>query len=260
MQKGYKRKAKGMAVLRCILGLFIIIIVVLVMCFVLKLDYSDKLDPETEVRAYVEVQATPEPTADPAAPVVVEDGTAPTPTPTPTATPAPTAVPTPTPEPTPEPTIIPAELYAQAQPVSLPAVSDLPAELAITSSYVSSPDDNKVMVLQGYAYANIEGFDGEQATIYLVIQNSTGVSMATTVRRSIGLTGLSHEGALCNNAASTDFEVVINAGAFPDDIYTLGIAIQVGTITQYFPLPEGSSFTVLNGSVITPVAVTAGAK
>ena len=40
MQKGYKRQAKGMAVLRCFIGLFIVLIVVLLATFFIGLDYS----------------------------------------------------------------------------------------------------------------------------------------------------------------------------------------------------------------------------
>ena len=35
MQKGYKREAKGMAILRCFFGLFVVIIVVLLASFML---------------------------------------------------------------------------------------------------------------------------------------------------------------------------------------------------------------------------------
>ena len=64
MQKGYKRQAKGMAVLRCFIGLFIVLIVVLLATFFIGLDYSDKLSPEASLRPYV--AETPAPTELPA--------------------------------------------------------------------------------------------------------------------------------------------------------------------------------------------------
>ena len=72
MQKGYKRQAKGMAVLRCFIGLFIVLIVVLLATFFIGLDYSDKLSPEASLRPYVAETPAPtaaEPTPTPAPPV-----------------------------------------------------------------------------------------------------------------------------------------------------------------------------------------------
>jgi hypothetical protein len=55
LKKGRKREAKGLAVLYFIIGLIILLIILAVIYFALaKLDYSDKLDPETTVRPYVE--------------------------------------------------------------------------------------------------------------------------------------------------------------------------------------------------------------
>ena len=63
MQKGYKREGRGMAVLRCFIGLFIMIVVILLAYFMLQLDYSDKLDPSVSMRPYVEVTPSPIPAA-----------------------------------------------------------------------------------------------------------------------------------------------------------------------------------------------------
>ena len=48
LKKGRKREAKGLAVLYFIIGLIILLIILAVIYFALaKLDYSDKIDPET---------------------------------------------------------------------------------------------------------------------------------------------------------------------------------------------------------------------
>ena len=62
MQKGRKRNNKGIAVLYFFFGLIAIILLVCVAYFFLaKMDYSDKLaNPDAEMRAYVEMTASPE--------------------------------------------------------------------------------------------------------------------------------------------------------------------------------------------------------
>ena len=61
LKQGRKREAKGLAVLYFIIGLIILLIILAVIYFALaKLDYSDKLDPDTTIRPYVE-QTEPEP-------------------------------------------------------------------------------------------------------------------------------------------------------------------------------------------------------
>lgn len=57
MQKGYKRGETGMAVLKFFIGLIVVAIIIgIILFFVLKVDYSDKLaDPNAPMRPYVEV-------------------------------------------------------------------------------------------------------------------------------------------------------------------------------------------------------------
>ena len=43
---------------------------------------------------------------------------------------------------------------------NLPATASENGKQGITGCYVSAPDDNKLMVITGYGYANVEGFDG----------------------------------------------------------------------------------------------------
>lgn len=265
MQKGYKREGKGMAVLRCFIGLFIVIVVVLLAIFMLRLDYSDKLDESAEIRPYVEV--TPTPTPDPnatAAPglVPVETATAePTAVPTPTATPTPTPVPTPTPEPTPEPTQIPASAFSPVRmDLSCPALSTNLAEMAITYSYTSAANDNKVIELRGYGYIDNPAYDAANSQLFLVInQESTGAKAFAQVTMQPGASGVEHADAQCGNAASADFVAVLDVSAYPQDIYSLGLVIGYkmdGKASfEYFTFPESVSFTVLGGQIISDVPV-----
>ena len=56
-KQGRKREAKGLAVLYFVIGLIILLIILAVVYFALvKLDYSDKLDPNATQRPYVESQ------------------------------------------------------------------------------------------------------------------------------------------------------------------------------------------------------------
>lgn len=264
MQKGYKREGKGMAVLRCFFGLFTIIVVVLLAVFMLKLDYSDKLDPSTTMRPYVEV--TPAPSVNPdeedilgAVPVATVEATE---APTPTPTPKPTPVPTPTPEPTPEPTSIPKEAYSKLRlDLDCPALSTNVGKMGITHSYVSSVDGNKVLQLQGYAYIEHPEYDAATSALYLVLnQESTGRQGFVTLTMSPGITGLEHADATCMNVTAGEFEGFIDVSGFAEDIYSLGMVISYKydgkTRNEYFTFPEGVSFTVLGGQVISDVPLT----
>lgn len=264
MQKGYKREGKGMAVLRCFFGLFTIIVIVLLAVFMLKLDYSDKLDPSTTMRPYVEV--TPTPSVDPSAtdalgvvPVTTTEATA---VPTPTPTPKPTAVPTPTPSPTPVPTAIPTESYCAVKlDLACPALSANTGKMGITHSYVSSADGNRVIQLQGYAYIDHPEYDAATSQLYLVMtQESTGRQGFAKLNMTPGITGLDHADAQCMNATSGEFEAVIDVSKFAEDIYSLGMVISYlyngKTRDEYFTFPEGVSFTVLGGQIISDVPLT----
>lgn len=264
MQKGYKREGKGMAVLRCFFGLFTIIVIVLLAIFMLRLDYSDKLDPSVTMRPYVEV--TPTPIPDPNAtevpgvvPVTTVEATA---VPTPTPTPKPTPVPTPTPEPTPEPTSIPKEVLAKVRvDLDCPALSTNVGKMGITHSYVSSADGNKVLQLQGYAYIDHPEYDAATSELHLVLkQEATGRMGFAQMTMKPGITGLAHETAQCQNATAGEFEGFIDVSGFNEDIYSLGMVIGYKyngkTRYEFFAFPDGVSFTVLGGQVISSVPLT----
>ena len=246
MQKGYKRQAKGMAVLRCFIGLFIVLIVVLLATFFIGLDYSDKLSPEASLRPYV--AETPAPTELPAlsGTVIPADS----PAAGETATPEPTEAPTPTPSPSPTPS-----------PVPTPEPTTTAAKVAITYCYRSEANGNRAMVLRGYGYLDDPSFDGSTVQTYLIInRDSVSARAMLKATNTAGISGVDHADAQCANASGADFEVVLNAAALPDDIYTLGLVLQYTvngeTKLDYIALPSTQSFTVLNTVFLGDVSVS----
>lgn len=268
MQKGYKREAKGMAILRCFFGLFVVIIVVLLASFMLKLDYSDKLAPDASIRPYVETTPGPSSSPDeqPAAAVDLSTETpAPEATATPTLkpTPTPTPVPTPTPEPTAAPTNIPESAFAPVRTdLTFPETPTTDkAVLGITHSYRSEADNETVMQLQGYAYMNDASFDGSSAQLYLVLKReSNGARAVALATMQSGISGVDHADAQCANASACDFEVFLSTSSLPDDIYSLGMVIQYkadgADHYEYVEFPETCTFTVLNHQFLGEVALT----
>lgn len=267
MQKGYKREAKGMAILRCFIGLFIVIVVVLLASFLLGMDYSDKLDPDASMRPYVETTpaSSLDPEVSPSAVAVADLSNTAAPTATPTARPTPTATPVPTPTPTPtvEPTSIPASAYSAIRSdLKFPETpTTTNAKIGITCSYRSEVDENKVLQLRGYGYIDDPAFDGSTAQTYVVLKReSTGDRAVVLATMGEGLSGVDHEDAACANASAADFEVVVSAGNIPEDIYSLGLVISYkvdGTQKfDYVEYPASATFTVLNGQFISDVALT----
>ena len=268
LKRGRKREAKVLAVLYFIIGLIILLIILAVIYFALaKLDYSDKLSPETSLRPYVENTAlTPvEPTEAPIATEEPEevDLTEPTEAPTPEPTEAPT--PAPTPEPTPIPTALPAELLAQPM-TKFPDLPDFGSEngaIGITECYVSAADDNKLMHMTGYGYVNQDTFDGSQARSWLVVtQVSSNQKIAYPLTLKPGVSGLPHTAAVCQNATACDFEIYMDVGQYQEGIYCLALVIGYvpsgsdKTAWAYYPFSGDISFTVLDGKVITPVTAS----
>ena len=264
MQKGYKRNAKWMAVLRCFIGLFSVIIVVLIAYFYLQVDYTDKLDPSASIRPYVETTPSPTPDANavlPAASASPEITSAPTPRPT--AVPTATPTPSPSPTPSPEPTSMASNVSAvKTDGFALPGLSQLDGKLGITYAYRSAADDNKILHLQGYAYINEETYDGSTAQLFLVVTQATsGNSVLVLPNKVEGISNHDHSSAICANAAASDFEAFIDVSAFPSEIYSLGMVFMyTGTDGQnhieYFKFPDSISFTVLDSRIITDIAAS----
>lgn len=272
LKKGRKREAKGLAVLYFVIGLIILMIILTVIWFALaKLDYSDKLDPGTTVRPYVE-QTEPEPLVEtpteegePAGSedevdLTVEVTEAPTPEPTEEPTPEPTEAPTP--EPTPEPTALPADRVAvpMTDLPNMPALASDNGMIGITNCYVSSADDNKLMYVTGYGYVNEEAFDGAQAKSWLVVtQVATGQNIAYPLTLTAGVSGLPHPDAVCQNATSSDFEIVLDVSPYQEGIYSMAMVIgyvpagEKKVTYRYYPFSGDVTFNVLNGQVIKPI-------
>lgn len=275
MQKGHKRNGKSMAVLRFFIGLIIIAILVCVAYFFIgKVDYSDKItDPDASMRSYVPVSsdsevvvsdsneadviqmsdlpensanvvdvsftATPEPTIEPTA------------TPEPTIEPTATPEPTPTPSPTPEPTKIPSSYCSAGKTdgfVVPPASNDAIVEL--TSLYISEPNNNQIVELKGYGYLNSESFDCSSASVYLIVtQKESGKQIAYEAKMVEGFSGKDHTGALCSNAAMSDFGAYIDVSKYPNGTYELGMILYYTENGQkkYSYHEFGESFTVSSG-------------
>lgn len=270
MQKGYKRNGKSKAVLHCFIGLFVVIIVVLFAYFWLSMDYSDRIDPETSVRPYVETTPTPAPDDAPVAALPQDtaqpDGSTAAPTvaatPTPTVAPTATPVPTPSPSPTPAPTtmadgVSPTKIDGYALPEPSTATD---AVFAITSSVRTEVDDYRYLELKGYAYVNNANYDANNTNVFLVVlpESMEGASMLLLPVREPGLSGVDHSGALCANAQYSDFRVILDANQLQDDIYSLGIVFWYTDLAgqghlDYYLFSEDTTFTVLNRRFLSDV-------
>lgn len=263
MQKGYKRNGKGMAVLRFFIGLIVIFIILGVIYFFLsKVDYSDKIaEPNVAMRSYVEMTASPDAGdgddslnsslsviggADGPTAILVADATddwfvdltvtatpEPTPVPTPTPTVEPTPVPTPTPEPTPTPTPTPEPTKIASKALSALRKSGFKvpepttgAEAAVTNVYISEPNDNKYVQVQGYGYIDEESFDASKCTIFLIVTNrETGRQIAYKGASRAGASGVDHAGAKCQNVEKADFDVILSVNQYDDGYYDLGLVL-----------------------------------
>ena len=114
------------------------------------------------------------------------------------------------------------------------------------------------MVLAGYGYLDDPSFDGSTVQTYLIInRDSVSARAMLKATNTAGISGVDHADAQCANAGS-DFEVVLNAAALPDDIYTLGLVLQYTvngeTKLDYIALPStpelhGSEYSLLGRCV-----------
>ena len=273
MQKGYKRNGKVIAVFHFFIGLILVAMLIGIVYFLLeKMDYSDKLaDPQATMRAYVEMTAspdsvltngndpqpegtegamalvdltntaTPEPTAIPT----------PTPTPEPTPIPTPTPEPTPTPTPTPEPTTIPSSKLSTLRKsgFNVPSPSTN-ATLEVTNLYVSEPNKNTYVEIQGYAYIDEATYDASKAQIFLIVtQEESGKQIAYKAASVPGISGNAHEGAQCQNPTSADFDVILSVSKFSDGNYGLGVVLyyDLNGSTAYSYHEFSEAFTVKDG-------------
>lgn len=278
MKKGYKRTGKAIAVLHFFIGLILVAILLIAGYFCLeKFDYSHRINPDTTVRPYVEMTGSPdefgadEGTADDGSVVDLLPTVTPSPEPTPepTATPEPTPIPTPTPEPTatpvptPEPTRIPAEALSRFKTngFQVPAPST-DAMTALTKVYVSEPNNNNYAELSGYCYLNDPSFDGAQSRVYLIVtQAATGAQIAYEATMIPGVSGVAHDDAQCQNAANTDFDVVLRVEGFADGEYKLGAVLlyKIGGTTNVSYYEYDQTLTVKSNAVVQATEAFANA-
>lgn len=253
MQKGYKRNGKVIAVFHFFIGLILVAMLIGIVYFLLeKMDYSDKLaDPQATMRAYVEMTASPmsalpddsepQPEGTDGAMAMVDL--------TNTPTPEPTAIPTPTP--TPEPTKIPSSKLSKLRRsgFNVPSPSTN-ATLGITNLYISEPNKNAYVEIQGYAYIDEASYDASTAQIFLIVtQEDSGKQIAYKAASVPGISGDAHVGAQCKNPTNADFDVVLSVSKFKDGQYKLGVVLyyDLNGSTAYSYHEFGESITVKDG-------------
>ena len=185
----------------------------------------------------------------------VDDNYLPVPA-TPTPVPVVTPVPLPTPQPTPQPTPIPLQMYSlQNTRMVMPKNAVAPGEAYLTSMRVSAADQDKSVIVTGYAY--LRGLDAEDSTVYLVVSSKTG-----TVHRFYqadilpGSTGIHHEAALGKNLERADFRAVFHVRTYEEGPYRLGALVvnRIGKkapVEGYFDLNTEYQFSVRRNTVIS---------
>ena len=114
----------------------------------------------------------------------------------------------------------------------------------ITRCVVSVGDENKVMYLAGYGYLNDNTFDGAQAQSFLVVrQSKTNQMIAYQMAMRAGISGETHDGALCKNAGNADFEVAFDVSQlYTEDIYDI-VDVSKMAVGDTFEA-EGKTITV----------------
>ena len=175
---------------------------------------------------------------------------------TPTPIPVVTPVPLPTPQPTPQPTPIPLQLYSvQNTRMVMPQDANAPGEAYLTGMHVSEADQNKSVLVTGYAF--LRGLDAEDSTVYLVVSSKSG-----TVHRFYqadilpGSTGIHHAPSLGENLERADFRAVFHVRTYEEGPYRLGALVvnKVGkkpAVQGYFDLNTEYQFSVRRNTVLS---------
>lgn len=289
MQKGYKRTGKAIAVLHFFIGLIVVAIFLVAGYFCLeKMDYSNRVNPDTTVRAYVEMTASPDDYGEDGSfddygdsgldvvddvvaangPEGGDDGdvvdllspdSEPTPEPTieATSTPIPTPIPTPsptptvTPEPTPQPTRISSDLLSKSRTkgINLPKASKK-ATAALTDLYVSAPNNNTFLQITGYAYIDDSKVNAANTKAFLIVKGK-GRTIAYQAKRKSGASGVSHKDAKCKNPSKADFQVIMRVSNLKNGTYKLGVVLQYtkNRKESYTYYEFPDTFTVSKGAV-----------
>ena len=125
----------------------------------------------------------------------------------------------------------------------------------ITNFYVSQPNNSQVVRLDGYGYINDAEFDGANASVFVIVTNSTsGKQRAYKGTMQAGVSGQEHSDAICKNAANTDFSVIFSVAKFAAGDYSLGLIIYYTDASgnnAYSYHELGDVFSVANGKVVS---------
>lgn len=262
MKRNRKRRDPGTAALKFFIYLLILMLLCALGLFLLKSGKNSGARPYVATGTGVPatptpaITPTPTPESSPEPSATAGIDYADTPEPTVTATPEPTPEPVPTPEPTPIPdSALPAEL----KDFRLPAEAD-DGNVGISSCYVSAVDSYSIMELTGWGYAELEYFDGEECGTYVIVNQGTEPIHAYLASSIPGISGRSHTGTVCDNAAACDWRVYIDVSDYEPGIYSLGLALVYKNGDEneyrYYRFGDLQSFTVNDGEIIIPATVT----
>ena len=163
-------------------------------------------------------------------------------------------MPLPTPMPTPQATPLPLQLYSlQNTRMVMPQDATAAGEAEITSLKVSAGDDNRSVVVQGWAF--LEGCDAEKSTIYLVVSTESGtINRFYQVSVQPGSSGVTHDPSKGQNLERADFRAAFKVGTYEEGVYKLGLLVsnQQGkgkALQGYFSMGGQYQFYVKSNAV-----------
>ncbi len=272
---GIRKHNTGRAIVRFLIGLLVIAVCVLVFYeFVLNGDFSGLMNNNVENALPLGATKAPEATSrfeiirGSEKPVSTEETDLPGGTPTdavvPGVTPQPTPEPTPqpTPEPTPAVTPIPESEFSALVTTFGKAgtairktpfkIEEGQIENGLTAFEISAPNENKVISLTGWGYADSTRFDGANCVIYIIIIDSKGAARFYEPTIVSGITGMVHEGK-GKNLNMCEFMATIDVSDLADGSYQIGVGVQYkpgSTTYRYaYTFGEAYNFTTVGGAV-----------
>ncbi len=276
---GIRKHNAGRAIVRFLIGLFVIAVCVLVLYeFVLNGDFSSLIERSPAKTPAISAINPPEETNRPEIikgsdkPVSGEENENPlddpdntgsiaqsTPEPTPEPTAEPTATPTPAPTPIPESEFSQivtefGEVGTSIKKTDFKVIDDK-IKNCLTAFELSAPNDYKVISLTGWAYPDDERFDGSKCSIYIVILDSKGATRFYQPAIVSGVTGTVHEGK-GKNLNMCEFMATIDVSDYENGDYQIGVGIMYkpGSTWRKYAYTFGAAynFTTVDG-VVTAV-------
>ncbi|MBE5791333.1 MAG: hypothetical protein E7322_04140 [Clostridiales bacterium] len=276
---GIRKHNAGRAIVRFLIGLFVIAVCVLVLYeFVLNGDFSSLIERSPAKTPVISAINPPEETNRPEIikgsdkPVSGEENENPlddpdnagsmaqsTPEPTLEPTAEPTATPTPAPTPIPESEFSQiitefGEVGTSIKKTDFKVIDDK-IKNCLTAFELSAPNDYKVISLTGWAYPDDERFDGSKCSIYIVILDSKGATRFYQPAIVSGVTGTVHEGK-GKNLNMCEFMATIDVSDYENGDYQIGVGIMYkpGSTWRKYAYTFGAAynFTTVDG-VVTAV-------